>query len=159
AEFRERSEQRIADLRRAGTTLLIVSHNSATLRRMCDRIGWLAYGRLQMLGDTADVIGAYEGGLRNLADSADQEAPTLHNAKHAVPLAVDLHADQTLFVLETPSTTATAPIALIEAQSNVAHIAPFRQRADLPQGARSALAAYRLVRGTFFYDQMAQLLD
>jgi ABC-2 type transport system ATP-binding protein len=158
AEFRERSEERIADLRRAGTTLLIVSHNSAALRRMCDRVGWLAYGRLQMLGDVADVIGAYEGGLQvETRDTNADHSPAL-NLRRVAPLTIDLRADHKLFVLEAPGTASTDITTAIETHFNLEHICPFHTRADLPQGARITLARYRLVRGAFFYDQMAQFL-
>lgn len=155
AEFRERSEQRIADLRRAGTTILIVSHNSSALRRTCDRVGWLAYGRLQMLGDVAEVVGAYEGGLRAEADASTPDSPA-PNPRRAATLATDLRADQKLFVLEAPGGISPAYAAATESQFDSEHICPFRARAELPQKARIALAHYRIVRGAFFYDQMAQ---
>jgi ABC-2 type transport system ATP-binding protein len=158
AEFRERSEQRIADLRRAGTTLLIVSHNSAALRRMCDRVGWLAYGRLQMQGDVADVIGAYEGGLRPASDDASDVMMQAASARHATPLAVNLRADQKLFVLEAPGGPDPTLVSAIESHFDPEHICPYHVRDELPQGAKIALAHYRLVRGAYFYDQMTQLL-
>jgi ABC-2 type transport system ATP-binding protein len=158
AEFRERSEQRIADLRRAGTTILIVSHNSAVLRRMCDRVGWLAYGRLQMLGDIADVIRAYEGGLRVKTGAITPNSSPASNLRRSATLAVDLQADQKLFVLETPGVVHAGFLAAIERHFDPEHISPFHTRTELPPGARMALAPYRLISGAFFYDQMAQLL-
>jgi ABC-2 type transport system ATP-binding protein/lipopolysaccharide transport system ATP-binding protein len=158
AEFRERSEQRIADLRRAGTTILIVSHNSAALRRTCDRVGWLAYGRLQMLGDVAEVVGAYEGGLRVDAGATMLDSQSAPHTRRAATLAIDLQADQKLFVLEPPGPAITALTAAIEQRFDPQHVSPFHTRAALPQAGRIALAHYRLVRGAFFHDQIAQLL-
>jgi ABC-2 type transport system ATP-binding protein/lipopolysaccharide transport system ATP-binding protein len=158
AEFRERSEQRIVDLRRAGTTILLVSHNSAALRRSCDRVGWLAYGRLQMLGDAADVIHAYEGGLSVQTGAITSDgSPDSKQRGSAVP-AVDLRADDKLFVMQLPGASDAAFQAAIEQHFDPEHISPFHTRAELPPGARRALAPYRLISGAFFYDQMAQLL-
>jgi ABC-2 type transport system ATP-binding protein len=154
AEFRERSEQRIADLRRAGTTILIVSHNSAALRRTCDRVGWLAYGRLQMLGDVAEVVGAYESGLRV---ETGHSQPAL-NTLGAMRIGIDLQADQKLFILEAPGEVNSAFIAAIDPHFDPEHLCPFHARAELPARGGTALAPYRLVRGAFFYDQMAQFL-
>jgi len=156
AEFRERSEQRIAELRRAGTTILIVSHNSAALRRTCDRVGWLAYGRLQMLGDVAEVIGAYEGGLQVEALPSDNSSTS--SLSRAAPPVIDLQADQKLFVLDVPGQLNPAFVAAIEPHFDPEHISPFHARAELPARGSTALAHYRLVRGAFFYDQMAELL-
>jgi ABC-2 type transport system ATP-binding protein len=158
AEFRERSEQRIVDLRRAGTTILMVSHNSAALRRTCDRIGWLAYGRLQMLGDVAEVVGAYEGGLQVETSVITPDSPAALNQQSAAPLAIDIQADQKLFVLEAPGEVNAAYKAAIEPHFDPEHICPFHARVELPARGGTALAHYRLVRGAFFYDQMAQFL-
>ncbi len=155
AEFRERSEARIAELRRAGTTILVVSHNSAALRRICDRAGWLAYGRLQMLGDVAEVVDAYEGGLGALDDD-EPGGRAGSRSRQAASLAVDLAADQKLFVLEPPGGAQPACAAAIEARFEPAHICPFRSRAELPPHAGTTLAHYRLVRGAFFHDQIVQ---
>jgi ABC-2 type transport system ATP-binding protein len=156
AEFRERSEQRVAELRRTGTTILLVSHNSASLHQSCDRVGWLAYGRLQMLGDTADVLQAYEGGLQ--AKSGADGLPATRQPAAVVP-AIDLQAEDKLFVLRIPGADDAAFQAAIERHFDSEHMSPFHSRSELPPGARTMLAPYRLICGAFFYDQMARLLD
>lgn len=158
AEFRERSEQRVAELRRTGTTILLVSHNSATLRQSCDRVGWLAYGRLQMLGDAAEVLQAYEGGLsvENGAIGADGLPTT---KQRGAVSAIDLQVDDKLFVLRVPGADDTSFQTAIERHFDPEHISPFHSRAALPPGARMVLAPYRLISGTFFYDQMTRLLS
>ena len=45
---------------RSGRTLVCVSHDLATVRRLCDRIIWLDHGRVRMDGPAADVAAAYE---------------------------------------------------------------------------------------------------
>ena len=56
--FQARCMERMAELRRGGTTLLIVSHQRQHLSRYCDRLLQLKSGRIQALGPTADVLKA-----------------------------------------------------------------------------------------------------
>lgn len=53
----EKMENLIAD---ADRTVVIVSHNSDTLRRLCDSILWLHEGEVKMIGKTEEVLKAYE---------------------------------------------------------------------------------------------------
>ncbi len=41
-------------------TVLIVSHSISTLRKLCTKMLWLHDGQIKMLGDTKDVLDAYE---------------------------------------------------------------------------------------------------
>ena len=59
--FFAKCRERIMNFRRAGKTILCVSHSNATLMDLCDRAIWLDHGELMMTGRTADVIEAYEG--------------------------------------------------------------------------------------------------
>ncbi|MEN9935004.1 MAG: hypothetical protein RLZZ387_1583 [Chloroflexota bacterium] len=152
AEFRERSEARISELRQAGTTIVVVAHQTAALRRLCDRVAWLAHGSLQLAGDPARVIRAYEGGAQagDAADFVGAAEPTV---------AVELGPEEKLFVLETPASTPPQLTAAIERQFDERHICPMRARGELPPRGRVAVAPYRLLRGAYFYDQAAQLLQ
>ena len=58
--FQLKCEGRMKELLSDGTTLLFVSHSSATVKRMCDNALWLDGGRERMKGSTADVLSAYE---------------------------------------------------------------------------------------------------
>ncbi|HMP43279.1 MAG TPA: ABC transporter ATP-binding protein, partial [Roseiflexaceae bacterium] len=145
AEFRERSEDRLEALRRSGATVLIVSHNSSSLRRMCDRLVWLAYGRIQMEGDPAPVLAAYEGGLRVHETDAEPEAPPL------LP-AIELHPEDTLFVLEPPDAIPTFIGDQIAAQFPAEQISPIQNRQGLTEKPIQTITPYRMGRGTFFFD-------
>jgi ABC-type polysaccharide/polyol phosphate transport system ATPase subunit len=57
--FRSKCFQRIADLRRQGTAILLVSHDAGTVRRMCDQAVWLDKGRVKSTGAADDVIADY----------------------------------------------------------------------------------------------------
>jgi ABC-type polysaccharide/polyol phosphate transport system ATPase subunit len=60
AEFQRRCLDRIGELRRRGTTIVLVSHSTSIIERMCDRVCLLVRGRLEADGDPAQVIGRYQ---------------------------------------------------------------------------------------------------
>ncbi|MGN6686354.1 MAG: ABC transporter ATP-binding protein [Actinomycetales bacterium] len=60
AEFRQKSERRIAELREEAGTVFLVSHSLAVVRETCDRAIWLEDGRMLMDGPADDVVDAYE---------------------------------------------------------------------------------------------------
>jgi lipopolysaccharide transport system ATP-binding protein len=60
ANFQEKCQAALAELKRNGTTLLFVSHNAAQMRAFCDRAMLLQAGRLIDIGAADDVIDHYE---------------------------------------------------------------------------------------------------
>ncbi|MBI1896960.1 MAG: ABC transporter ATP-binding protein [Acidobacteria bacterium] len=59
--FQARCHEKIIEFKKAGKTMLCVSHASATLHQLCDRALWLDHGQLVMDGPVDDVIAIYEG--------------------------------------------------------------------------------------------------
>jgi len=59
AAFQKRCIGKMSDVARGGSTLLFVSHNMKTVRRLCPRSVMLSGGRLIAAGPTEDVVGAY----------------------------------------------------------------------------------------------------
>ncbi len=59
AEFRERSQRRIAEIREHAGTVFLVSHSSVTVKKMCERALWLDKGTLVMDGPAEEVVDAY----------------------------------------------------------------------------------------------------
>ncbi|OEJ96027.1 ABC transporter ATP-binding protein [Streptomyces thermolilacinus] len=64
AAFRQRSQQRINELRAEAGTVFLVSHSNSTIRETCDRAIWLESGRVLMDGPSDEVVTAYERGTR-----------------------------------------------------------------------------------------------
>lgn len=60
-EFQKKCAKRLDHLRGEGRTLVCVSHEPATLHRLCDRAIWLERGRLRMDGPIGEVAAAYLG--------------------------------------------------------------------------------------------------
>lgn len=58
--FQARCYERLEEFRRQGTTFVIVSHSLAEIRFLCDRVVWLAGGKIMMQGKPDEVIAAYE---------------------------------------------------------------------------------------------------
>ena len=58
-EFFAKCVAKIAEFRRAGKTMLCVSHSLETLESLCDRGLWLDHGIVQRFGSAAEVLRAY----------------------------------------------------------------------------------------------------
>lgn len=58
--FQRKCFQRIESFQSAGTTLLFVSHDIDTVKRLCDRAVFLSGGRVFSVGKAKDVCDAYE---------------------------------------------------------------------------------------------------
>lgn len=59
ADFQYKSGKRMQELMGGGTTVLLVSHSIEQIRELCDRVIWLEYGTIKMIGNTDDVCDAY----------------------------------------------------------------------------------------------------
>lgn len=59
AEFRNKANERIAQIRESAGTIFMVSHNNATIKRMCTRALWLEQGHVIMDGPSGEVVDAY----------------------------------------------------------------------------------------------------
>jgi lipopolysaccharide transport system ATP-binding protein len=64
AEFRAKSEARMIERVESDRTIVMVSHNPATIRDLCDRAVWIEDGRSLAEGPTEEVLQAYEATLR-----------------------------------------------------------------------------------------------
>jgi lipopolysaccharide transport system ATP-binding protein len=58
--FRTKCHNRLAELRRAGTTFVLVSHSPVSILALCDSAVYLGKGRLRMRGATAEALARYE---------------------------------------------------------------------------------------------------
>ena len=59
AQFQEKSKKRMLEMMGGGTTVLFVSHSMEQVQEMCNRVLWLEYGRLKMIGETEEVCEQY----------------------------------------------------------------------------------------------------
>jgi ABC-type polysaccharide/polyol phosphate transport system ATPase subunit len=59
--YRAKCIDRMLSFRRAGKTMVCVSHDLSTLNKMCDRAMWLDHGQVILIGKPDEVFAAYEG--------------------------------------------------------------------------------------------------
>ena len=57
--FQKKSLARMMELMTGGTTVLFVSHDMASIRKMCSRVIWLDGGTIRMEGSPDEVCDAY----------------------------------------------------------------------------------------------------
>jgi ABC-2 type transport system ATP-binding protein/lipopolysaccharide transport system ATP-binding protein len=57
--FQRKSSERMQSFRDKGATILLVSHNMATIEAMCRQAAWLDHGQLKAVDLAPDVIRAY----------------------------------------------------------------------------------------------------
>ena len=58
--FRKKSERRIKEMMRGGSTVLIVSHSPSVIKANCSKAVWIEKGVLKAVGRAEDVCRAYE---------------------------------------------------------------------------------------------------
>ena len=59
AAFQEKCLEKFAEFRRAGKTVVVVSHAMGSLRSFCDAAAWLEHGRLVKVGPATSVVDDY----------------------------------------------------------------------------------------------------
>lgn len=57
--FQEKCLRKMSEFRRSGATIIIVSHDMASIAKLCDRAAWLAAGEVMAVGKPKDVITKY----------------------------------------------------------------------------------------------------
>lgn len=67
AQFRERGQKRMAEIREQAGCVMFVSHSMGEVREMCTRVVWLDQGDLLMDGDPETVTAEYEAFMKDLA--------------------------------------------------------------------------------------------
>ncbi|HEV2722873.1 MAG TPA: polysaccharide ABC transporter ATP-binding protein [Thermoanaerobaculia bacterium] len=66
AQFQQKCLGKMRDIRAQGRTVVVVSHNMSTVASLCQRVIWLADGKVKATGPTHDVIGRYlSEGIQN----------------------------------------------------------------------------------------------
>ena len=67
AEFQEKCAQKFVDFKKAGKTVILVSHAMGAVRSMCDHAAWLSHGELVSIGEAKPTIDAYLNSLNGAA--------------------------------------------------------------------------------------------
>lgn len=59
AKFQARCMKRIRQLKEQGVTILFVSHDSSSVKMLCQRVALMSYGRILEIGNPKDVVNHY----------------------------------------------------------------------------------------------------
>ena len=86
AAFVPKCLDRIDDFRRRQKTILFVSHDLATVEKICDRVVWLKGGRVRRIGEPKRIVDAY---LQDVADKQEQDFEKQKNEPAAAPAEPD----------------------------------------------------------------------
>lgn len=62
-EFQHKSFEKFLDLKRAGKTIILVSHNLDVVSDWCDEVSWIEKGVHQMAGPAPEVVAAYRASV------------------------------------------------------------------------------------------------
>ena len=62
--FQAKSEAKMLNMIRGGTTVLYVSHSLESIKRLCDKVIWLDHGAVLKIGDTS-ICDEYEEFMKN----------------------------------------------------------------------------------------------
>jgi len=84
-QFQEKCAERITEFRRQGTTILLVTHSSELVMRICDRAAWLDHGQLCGVGQSADIIHQYHDRYHLASPVAEPEPVEVPEAVSAAP--------------------------------------------------------------------------
>jgi ABC-2 type transport system ATP-binding protein len=63
AEFQKKCQDKFADFRQRGKTVILVSHSMDTVKDMCDSAAWLKDGTLRAVGPADETVNAYMDSL------------------------------------------------------------------------------------------------
>ena len=93
--FRDKSRERIEELLDAAGTLMLVSHSTAEIRAMCNRVVWVEKGVLRADGPVNDVVGEYEEEvIRRQEQRETPRRKPRRGTEPMVPIRPERHAGQ-----------------------------------------------------------------
>lgn len=61
-DFQKKCMEKLAEFKKSGVTMILVSHNLEDVERLCERALWVENHRVRMLGPARDIVKAYGGG-------------------------------------------------------------------------------------------------
>lgn len=81
-EFQRKCFDHLSGLRKAGKTIVVVSHGLGQLEGLCDEITWLDHGRVEKTGPTTDVIAAYLQRVNSEESAQSRQIAATRSTEH-----------------------------------------------------------------------------
>lgn len=69
SRFQAKCFKQIEEFRNSGNSIMIVSHDTDSIKRFCDRVLWIDNGKLMLFGSTEEVVSRYHSFLYQEDDS------------------------------------------------------------------------------------------
>ncbi len=82
--FQQKCMQKFVDFREHGRTLVLVTHDTSSVRDFCDRAIWLDHGVIRAEGEPAEVIDEYTETMLGAEESVDTEGRRRGDGRLAV---------------------------------------------------------------------------
>ena len=76
-QFQRKCFDHMYDLRKRGTTIIVVSHALTTVEMICDSVAWLDHGHVRQLGAATPVVQAYLADVNRQGAASDDRSDTL----------------------------------------------------------------------------------
>ena len=92
--FQAKCLTRIHEIKKLGTTIMLVSHSSDAVRELCERGMWVEHGSLRSDGPVDDVISAYLGAVLKKEREDIREAEPLFAQVNSVSKETSLDAQE-----------------------------------------------------------------
>ncbi|MCB9871436.1 MAG: ABC transporter ATP-binding protein [Planctomycetes bacterium] len=89
AYFRHRCMHRFHELQERGTTILFVSHDAVSMKRLCDHVVWLEHGTLRQAGSPQTVVESYLKALFQQEVQAPTQPEPSTTGESETPLRFD----------------------------------------------------------------------
>jgi lipopolysaccharide transport system ATP-binding protein len=94
ATFQAKCLDRVTELKRAGTTIVFISHNLHAVARLCERTLLLSRGEILSDGPTNDVIAEYERRLSSLTPSTPHGEPLITDPRAVEIISLSFYDSQ-----------------------------------------------------------------
>src|SRR5664280_287069 len=79
-EFQRKCFDHLFELRKRGSTIVLVTHSLGLIRDMCDQAAWLEHGRIRVLGPGREVVDSYLADVNEREVHAQQRTPVVETA-------------------------------------------------------------------------------
>jgi lipopolysaccharide transport system ATP-binding protein len=79
-EFQRKCFDHLHELRKRGSTIVLVTHSLGLIRDMCDQAAWLEHGRIRQLGPGREVVDSYLADINEREVHAQHESPAVEAA-------------------------------------------------------------------------------
>jgi lipopolysaccharide transport system ATP-binding protein len=86
--FQTKCLNRIAEMKKNGCAIVLVSHDVGQVERLCDRALWLKHGNVMAYGEPAVVVGQYTMEMRSQTEQRTPDYPS-HLTKSGTELKVN----------------------------------------------------------------------